>query len=257
MPVSRDISGFINQTGNLTGLEDISTERTLELIPSIAISETGKRVRSLPGPPPGFIGPLQNDPGRVLNQPVRFDPGITLKYMLTPTVTLDVAVNPDFAQVEADQTVVTANQRFPIFFDEKRPFFFEGIEIFQTPIRVVHTRAIVDPDFAAKLTGRRGKNTFGLMLASDDAPGNYTNEEINDENTFPLIERFVEKNAAIGVFRAKRDIGNESNIGLIATTYNFIEKHNHLGGIDGRLKARQEDSPDISGGRNTLTEILF
>ena len=69
-----------------------------------------------------------------------------MKYGITPTVTLDMAINPDFAQVEADQTVVTANQRFPIFFEEKRPFFLEGIDIFQTSIQAVHTRSSVDPD---------------------------------------------------------------------------------------------------------------
>src|SRR5581483_6731585 len=120
--------------------------------------------------------------------------GLTIKYSLTPAVTLDLAVNPDFAQVEADQTVVTANQRFPIFFDEKRPFFFEGIDIFQTPIRAVHTRAIVDPDYAAKLTGRRGRNTFGPLLASDNAPGSDSDEERNDPNTLPGIQKFLDKN---------------------------------------------------------------
>jgi hypothetical protein len=117
------------------------------------------------------------DSGRFANQPVGFELGVTAKYSLTPTVTLDLAINPDFAQVEADQTVVTANQRFPIFFEEKRPFFLEGIDIFQTPLTAVHTRSIVDPDVAVKLSGKRGKNTFGLLLASDNAPGNYSEEE--------------------------------------------------------------------------------
>jgi len=79
-------------------------------------------------------------------------------------VTLDVTLNPDFAQVEADQLVVTANQRFPVFYEEKRPFFLEGIDIFKTPIKVMHTRTIVDPDFAAKLTGKRGRNTFPFLV---------------------------------------------------------------------------------------------
>src|SRR5207248_11594749 len=115
-------------------------------------------------PPPGQI-----DLSRMVNEPVKFDPGLTAKFGLTPTVTLDLAINPDFAQVEADQTVVTANQRFPIFFEEKRPFFLEGIDIFQTPLTVVHTRAIVDPDWAVKLTGKRGRNSFAFMHASDNA----------------------------------------------------------------------------------------
>ena len=81
------------------------------------------------------------------------DAGIGSGLVITPNVTLDFAVNPDFAQVESDQLVVTANQRFPIFFAEKRPFFLEGIDIFQTQIQAVHTRTIIDPDFAVKLTG--------------------------------------------------------------------------------------------------------
>ena len=72
---------------------------------------------------------------------MQLDPGLTGKYTLTPTVTLDFAVNPDFAQVESDQLVVTANQRFPIFFPEKRPFFLEGIDIFSTQIAAVHTQS--------------------------------------------------------------------------------------------------------------------
>src|SRR5437016_10705879 len=191
LPNSRDISSLLSQEGHLTGLEGISTERTLEIIPSLTVSETGKRVAALP---PGATG---LDPGRFVNEPLKFDPGVSVKFGLTPTVTLDLTLNPDFAQVEADQTVVTANQRFPIFFQEKRPFFLEGIDIFKTPLQAVHTRAIVDPDLAVKLSGKRGKNTFGLLLASDNAPGNFTKEERQDPNTFPTIQRFLDKNAYI------------------------------------------------------------
>jgi len=226
MPQSREIASQLSQEGHITGLEGISTERTLELIPSATVSETGKRVPALP---PGATGP---DPGRFVNEPLHFDPGLTIKFSITPTVTLDVALNPDFAQVEADQTVVTANQRFPIFFEEKRPFFLEGIDIFRTDLQVVHTRAIVDPDAAVKLTGKRGRNTFGFLLASDNAPGNFS----TDEKTDPVNARFIDKNAFIGVLRYKRDVGKESNIGLIATSYNFIEEHNQLLGIDGRFQ---------------------
>jgi hypothetical protein len=180
------------------------------------------------------------DPGRILNQPIKFEVGVTAKYGITPTVTLDLAINPDFAQVEADQTVVTANQRFPIFFEEKRPFFLEGIDIFKTPLQAVHTRAIVDPDIAVKLSGKRGKNTFGLLLASDNAPGNFTEEERLNPDTLPVIERFLDKNAYIGILRLKRDVGKESNIGLLLTSYNFVEKHNQLGGIDGRIKISKQ-----------------
>src|SRR5207237_6756197 len=147
----------------------------LEIIPSATVSETGKRVRSFGVFP--HTGAAAIDPGRLVNDPLKFDPGLTMKFGITPTVTLDLAVNPDFAQVEADQTVITANQRFPIFFEEKRPFFLEGIDIFQTPLRVVHTRAIVDPDVAVKLSGKHGCNPFGFLVASDNAPGNFRADE--------------------------------------------------------------------------------
>jgi Domain of unknown function (DUF5916)/Carbohydrate family 9 binding domain-like len=231
VPVSRDISGQLSQEGYLTGLEGISTERTLEIIPSLTVSETGKRVNAL-SVAQLAANPTLLDPGRMLNAPIKGDIGLTMKYGLSPTVTLDLAINPDFAQVEADQTVVTANQRFPIFFEEKRPFFLEGIDIFQTRLQAVHTRAIVDPDIAVKLTGKRGRNTFGVLLASDNAPGNF----VGNERTDPVNLRFVDKNAYIAIVRLKHDVGKESSIGFLATSYNFIEKHNQLAGIDGRFK---------------------
>ncbi|HEV7473025.1 MAG TPA: DUF5916 domain-containing protein, partial [Pyrinomonadaceae bacterium] len=151
MPFSRSISGSLNQAGHLTGLDGISAERTLELIPSLTVSQTGRFVRSFgifPGTPAAVT-----DPGRIVNEPIALDPGLTAKFTPSSALTLDLAINPDFAQVEADQLVVTTNQRFPIFFGEKRPFFLEGIDIFNTPITGVHTRAIVDPDVAVKLSG--------------------------------------------------------------------------------------------------------
>jgi len=246
MPINRDQSNWLAQAGHLTGLEGLSTERTLELIPSLTLSETGKRK------PPVTAAQISQG-GRFVNEPIKFDPGLTGKYSLTPTVTLDFALNPDFAQVESDQLVVTANQRFPIFFPEKRPFFLEGIDIFQTQISAVHTRAIVDPDVAVKLTGKLNRNTFGLMLASDNAPGNLTEDDRDflrqdpatliggDLSTFNQLARVVGKNSIVGVLRVKRDIGTkDSFLGLLGTTYNFVDQYNHLGGVDGRLRINKQ-----------------
>jgi hypothetical protein len=235
MPISRDKSGTLSQAGHLTGLEDLWQGRTLEIIPTLTFSQTGRRVRALT-PAAVLADPTLRDTGRFINPAVEVDPGVTARLQVTPTVVLDVTVNPDFAQVEADQLVVTANQRFPIFFEERRPFFIEGIDIFRTPLRPLHTRAIVDPDFAVKLTGKRGRNTFGLLAASDKSPGNFSEEERTDPAVRPSIERFLDRNAHIGVLRLKRDVGKESSLGLIATTYNFVERQNHLGGFDGRFR---------------------
>ena len=102
VPISRDKSGTLNQEAHLTGLEGISTERTLELIPSFTLSETGKRVRTLSNSQldaASRAGLNPSDPGHFVNQPIKPDPGLTAKWGITPTVTLDLAVNPDFAQV--------------------------------------------------------------------------------------------------------------------------------------------------------------
>lgn len=242
MPISRSRSGYLNQAGTITGLEGIETTRQLEVNPSLTISETGRKTRYT------FDG---NPAGRYVNEPIKGDFGMTVKFGLTPTITLDFAYNPDFAQVEADAPVTTANQRFPIFFAEKRPFFLERIDIFQSGMNVVNTRSIVDPDIAAKLTGRRGKNTFGLMYASDKAPGNYSpderenlrhcqNRRMTDPTVTCSIERFLDENADIGVLRVKRDVGREHNVGMFATTYNFVDRHNHTAGLDGRFRLNKQ-----------------
>jgi hypothetical protein len=250
IPMDRDKGSWLGQAGHITGLDGISTERTLELIPSVTVSQTSRRARRyglIPGTPA-----FNNDPGRMLNEPVGLDLGLTGKYTLTPTVTLDFAINPDFAQVEADQLVVTANQRFPIFFSEKRPFFLEGIDIFQTQIAAVHTRAIVDPDIAVKTSGKIGRNTFGLILASDNGPGNFNSDDRGDlnaclerqtinANVVCSNSRLVDKNANVGILRLKRDIGNsDSFIGFLSTYRRFVDQYNELGGLDGRFRVDKQ-----------------
>ena len=255
MPISRDKSGTLNQAGHITGLESLSSEHTLEVIPSLTLLQTGRRVAALPvGASPG--DPL-TDRGRMVNAPINYDPGLSMKFSITPNVTLDFAVNPDFAQVEADQLVVTANERFPIFFEEKRPFFLEGIDIFRTPLSVVHTRTIVDPDYAVKLTGKQGRNSFGILLASDNAPGNFSEEERADPSIFPDIAKFLDRNAYIGVLRYKRDVGEESSIGLIGTSYNFIENHNQAGGFDGRFRINSQTAFSFQALGTTSRTFFF
>jgi hypothetical protein len=239
MPDNRSINGTLNQAGHITGLEGIETTRQLEINPSFTVSQTGRRSRFT-------FGEINNPAGRYVNEGLKGEFGMTAKFGLTPTITLDFAYNPDFAQVEADAPISTANLRFPVFFPEKRPFFLERIDIFQSGLQVVSTRAIVDPDIAAKLTGRRGKNTFGLLYASDNGTqGNLSKDDrqelaqcILTKKLWELCpnERIFDQNAEIGVLRYKRDIGRENNLGIFATTYNFVDNHNNTAGFDGRFK---------------------
>ena len=260
MPDDRDVSGFLVKSGRITGLDEIKYERTLEIVPSVTIAETGSRKRTIPtsiinanGFDPTFYPIGITDPGKFVNNPIRPDLSLNLKYTVSPNVTLDAAINPDFAEIEADAPVVSANQRFPIFFTEKRPFFLEGKEIFDSPLQPFYSRTIVDPDLAVKVTGKTGKNSFGLLVASDNAPGNYSEDERGDLDAcqqsrqyFPNqfircgIEEFVDKNALFGVLRLKRDIGNQHNIGFFATARTFPKNRNFTSGFDGVFKLNQK-----------------
>src|SRR5215213_1506218 len=262
MPMSRSIDSNLSQAGHLTGLVGISVERMIEFIPSLTVAQNSRFV-------PSFNPTAQAvDPGRIVNEPVRLEPGLTAKFIPSSGVTVDLAINPDFAQVEADQLVVTANQRFPIFFPEKRPFFLEGIDIFQTPITAVHTRAIVDPDVAVKTTGKKGRNTFGLMVASDNGPGNFSaddrgalngclDQRILDPRVICNNERFLDKNAYIGVLRLKRDVGKENTLGMVATSYSFPDKHNEVLGLDGRFRLDKQTTVSFQTLGTTSRNFFF
>ena len=210
-------------------------------------------LRNLAGTTRSLIRSALQDPGKFTNDPVKKDIGVNLKYNISPNVTFDAAINPDYAEIEADAPVVAANQRFPIFFQEKRPFFLEGKDIFETSLQPFYSRTIVDPDVALKLTGKSGKNTFGILAASDNAPGNYSEDDrgelrmCQEGRAYDIahglpprqcsgIEEFVDKNAMFGVLRVKHDFGKENNIGFFATARTFPKNRNFLGGFDGKFK---------------------
>ena len=109
---------------------------------------------------------------------------------MTSNLTLNAAVNPDFSQVEADVAQLDVNNRYALFFPEKRPFFLEGADFFDTLIRAVFTRTIADPIFGTKLTGKAGAQAVGVMVAHDAVnnllfPGNdgSSSASLDDEVT--------------------------------------------------------------------------
>ena len=246
MPQDRNIQGFLVQNGEITGLTGIDEEQTLEVIPSVTFSETGRRVAA-----------NENPDGRFINEPIKTQVGVNIKYNITPNITFDAAVNPDFAEVEADAAVVTANQRFPIFFPEKRPFFLEGAETFQSPLFLFNSRTIIDPDVAAKLTGKSGRNSFGFLVASDNAPGNYDEDTLNDPAQRQLVDEFVERNATFAVARVKRDFGVGSNVGFFGTARVFPENRNFVAGVDGVVRLTPTTTLDFQGVATTSRQCVF
>jgi hypothetical protein len=160
--------------------------------------------------------------------------GIGLKYGLTSATTAEITINPDFSQVESDALQVEVNQRYPLFYSEKRPFFMEGTEIFNfwTYVygyfpKAVHTRQIASPRWGAKLTGNLGKFSFGFLSAGDEAPGEPWISGINPDQG---------KTALFGVARGKYGFGKDSYVGFLYTGREFGDQYNHLVGLDGSFR---------------------
>jgi len=149
------------------------------------------------------------------------------KFGITSGITLDGTINPDFSQVESDQYQIAVNQRFPLFFSEKRPFFMEGMGLFNvahgnTMRTAVHTRRIVDPLFGDKLTGTVGKTTFGVLNALDDHPG-----DIGDRG-----ESYADRNKMSTIGRATYALRRSDYVGGIFTQTQHAGRYNVAGGGD-------------------------
>jgi hypothetical protein len=184
---------------------ELHQPRVLEVIPSATVSRNQTRAATQPWQDASSKGDL----------------GASIKYGLTSTIALDATINPDFSQVESDAFQVEVNQRFPVFFDEKRPFFMEGLGLFNlagsggdaSMRRAVHTRRIVDPIAGLKLTGTAGRETFAVLSAADESlPGN------------------TDKVFTIG--RALRNYGSGQYIGALITDTEFGVEHNRVAAAD-------------------------
>jgi hypothetical protein len=111
-------------------------------------------------------------PGGPLGSPERTgDVGIDAKWQPSAGQTIDATVNPDFSQVESDVAQIAVNNRFALFFPEKRPFFMEGVELFDTPIQAVYTRTITSPRWGGRATGRIGSSAYAVLAADDRGGG--------------------------------------------------------------------------------------
>jgi hypothetical protein len=199
-------------------LKDLRRPLALEAVPSATFSRNEERVS------PRAFAPAENER----------DLGLSVKYGVTSTTTLEATVNPDFSQVESDAYQVEVNQRYPVFYSEKRPFFMEGMGTFQLAgvggdavmSTAVHTRRIVDPDWGTKTAGSLGRVTFAALVASDAAPGHAADVGPDLAGRHQLF--------AIG--RATWSLGRSSYVGAIATDTELATSRNRVLGGDISLR---------------------
>lgn len=212
--VDRDDACWACQWGTLEGMRDVRQGRGVEVLPAFTARQEGTR---------GQDGSLAD--GDVLGEP-----SLGLKYSPNSAFTAEASLNPDFSQVESDAAQIDANTTFALSYPEKRPFFQEGAEMFDTWFGAVYTRSVNDPQFALKVTGRPGRTNMALLSA-------------RDENT-PIILPFAERSGFVAagrswsnLLRLRHSLGDQAHLGLIATDRRYDGGGaSTLGGVDGRIR---------------------
>ena len=220
--VARGQSCWLCQYDKITGFNGIKPGKNMELDPTLTAFRTDNR---------------ENFPeGEMEKEDSSADIGLSGKWGITSNLNLSFAVNPDFSQIEADASQLDINTQFALYYDEKRPFFLEGNDFFNSDINVIYTRSIADPDWGVKISGKEKKHTLGMFLTHDRntnllLPGSQYSDQTS-------IDSGVYSNA----FRYKYDIGKNSTIGLIATDREGKNYFNRVFGIDGLLRITKDDT---------------
>jgi len=186
------------QFGYLTGIRNVKPGSKLDLLPSVI----------------GYQSGMLSDPDNLNSHFDNTDPdaevALNARYQITPGLTAEAAINPDFSQVESDAAQIDVNTTFALLYPERRPFFQEGSDLYNTFIDAIYTRSVNDPDAAFKLTGRMNRTSFFYLLAHDE----------NTPNIVPLEERTAFaplKNSVSNVARVRRTVLEDSHVGALVT----------------------------------------
>lgn len=205
-PAARGAASFIAQEGYISGLSGLQRGVDVLLNPELTNTTAG-------APAPLSPGGTGSD-WRYTNTP---RVGGNVRAGLGSNFVLNGTIRPDFSQVEADATQVAADQRFALFYPERRPFFVEGADAFNVPNTLVYTRRIVQPTAAAKLTGRVGRANIAVLSAFDSPPG------VADD-----------AKALVNIVRIARDFSLQSQSGLLFSDRSSDQRSNHVIGGDVR-----------------------
>ncbi len=214
---------FVCWSNTLTGLSGLPQGGHLIVAPYV----TAQRIDS-PGPNTG-------DP--VEDGPLTGDGGLDAKWTPNANTVLDLALNPDFSQVESDVAQIEANQRFALFYPEKRPFFLESVELFSTPIQAAYTRSIGSPRWGGRGTGRIGQTAW-TVLASEDRGGSLVIVPGADGSSF--VQYDVSSIDLIG--RMRHDMGSSFVSGLFTVKENDDGSFNRVLGPDFQWRPNDVDS---------------
>jgi len=205
------------QWGTVTGIRDVSPGKGIEFLPTVI----------------GYQAGALTDMADVDSDFDNADPdgemSLGVKYALASNAMLEATYNPDFSQIESDHAQIDVNTTFALSYSEKRPFFQEGSDLFNTPYNIVYTRLLNDPDFAAKMTARLGKTSVAYLGAHD----------VHSPVIIPYADSsslLLTGKSTSNIFRVQHTFRKDSRIGLVATDRRFEGGGEGLAyGTDGRF----------------------
>jgi hypothetical protein len=201
-PAIRANANFLAQSGTLDGLHDLRRGLVLEATPTM----TAHADRS-----PAL--------GNGRDYQKKAEVGGDIRWGIRQNLTLNGTINPDFSQVEADIGQVLLNERFALFYPEKRPFFLDGLELFDSPNQLIYTRQIVAPKGGVKLTGKLAGLNIASIIAADDKQYSWTGAHS------PLF----------GVSRLRYDFGSNNTLGGVLTAREDGADFSRVAGADFRF----------------------
>jgi len=196
-PLPRNSNCFVCHLMKFTGITDLPSPQHLILAPYVSAQQSARPREELGSP--------------LETRDVENDAGLDVKWSPVSAVTLDATLNPDFSQIEADVAQIAANQRFALFYPEKRPFFLEGSDLLQTEVDAVYTRTIGAPRWGARGTGQHDRTSWTLLVTEDRGGGSLI---IPGPLGSDLVAKPDDSLNVIG--RARHEIGR-SAIGMLLT----------------------------------------
>jgi hypothetical protein len=213
---------FVCRANTLVGLERLPAGGHVVVAPYMSGSKTAHPVDDLGSP-------LKADP-------VKPRGGADVKWTPNADIVVDLTAKPDFSQIESDTAQISTNERFALFFQEKRPFFLEGVDLLRTPIQAVYTRTVTAPRWGGRLTGK-SRGVSYTALISDDAGGGTV--VLPGPNGSSLVNQ--DFGAYVLIARAKREIGR-SFVSVLATDREAHDGngHNRLVGPDFQWRWQRE-----------------
>ncbi|MES2605681.1 MAG: DUF5916 domain-containing protein [Pseudomonadota bacterium] len=211
------VSCYLCQFKKAQGFGPIEQGTNLQVIPTVTSLWNQTR------PKPATDAWQRNDPD--------FEPAVDVRWGINEDMILNATLNPDFSQVEADQAQLDVNNTFQLFFPERREFFLDGAEYFNTinsgnnngngSNTLVYTRNINDPQAGLKLTGKSDNHTYAVMAANDERtgfliPGNQGSRvaTIADTKSQDLAARY------------RYDLGRKFTVGTLMTARSADEYDN-------------------------------